>query len=167
MIKNLGSNRASKKHLGADGTFRMPRGNVSIAAKTALKVYTVTFVASGKTVAVFKVNYGGFVEAPKAPKIESDNLYSYDFVEWYHYGKEITRDITYTAVYRRTLIPREPADNDIGITASVMRYIVLLAATGAIFLFGAVPSLIIAVRAAAKARSHSSSEKFTKKGKKA
>ena len=130
-------------------------------------MYTVAFVASGKTVAVFKVPHGGTVEAPRAPRIENDNLYSYEFVDWYPKNTVITGDMTYIASYSRTLLPQKSEEVQIGITPSVMRYVVLSSTAAALTLFGVIPSLIISFVAIAKSRKHSSKKKFTKKGKKA
>ena len=163
-ILDANGNRIS---IERDGSFRMPNSNVNIAVKTVRRSYTVTFIASGKTVAVFRVPHGESIDPPRAPRIESDNLYSYEFIEWYPVGSVITGDVTYTAVYRRTLLPIKEIENDIGITPSVMRYVVLLAVAVSLFALGIVPASVIAAVYTHRVKKCSSRAKFTKKGKKA
>ena len=164
IILDANGNRIS---IERDGSFRMPNSNVNIAVKTVRRSYTVTFIASGKTVAVFRVPHGESIEPPRAPRIESDNLYSYEFIEWYPVGSVITGDVTYTAVYRRTLLPIKETENDIGITPSVMRYVVLLAVSVSLFALGIIPASVIAAVYTHRAKKCFSRAKFTKKGKKA
>ena len=160
MILDASGGRIS---LASDGSFRMPNGNVNIAVKTARKVYTVTFVASGKTVAVFNVLHGERIEPPKPPKLESDNLYSYDFVRWYPSNDVITRNVPYTAMYSRTLLPIKEVENDIGITPSVMRYVVLSAVAVSLFVIGVLPVAITVAVYVRREQRRSTPEEFYKK----
>ncbi len=124
-------------------SFRMPYGNVTVMQLTEIKYYTVSFVASGKTVLTYKVMHGTVVTPPEAPRLESDNLYSYAFVSWYPRLRSITSDTVFYAQYERTLLPREPEPSGIKVTDGVLRLIVLGGVACGLLVVGVIPSTVI------------------------
>ena len=148
-----------------DGSFRMPYSNVSIAVKARVATYTVTYVASGKVVAVLEVEHGAVPTPPTPPVLEKDNLYSYEFLEWYPTSGPVLRDVTYTAIYARTLLPsRQEDDSAIKITPNIMRFVVLAAVACILSAAGVIPAAVIATVYAVRLKKRSI---ITKKGKKA
>ena len=72
-------------------------GNVTSYTITVYKIYKVTFVVDGKTVATVPVNHGHNVET--MPQIPAKAGYDLTAPYWDHNGKNITADTTITAVY--------------------------------------------------------------------
>lgn len=102
-------------YMGQDGvkitvennSFLMPDGDVTVGVEYTVELYTVTFVANGKTVVSYLCNYGDVLDVPNAPKKASNEKYSYTFEYWSPTVCAVTGDATYTAIYSSTLIAAE------------------------------------------------------------
>ena len=74
-------------------------GNVTEYKIKVYKIYTVTFVADGKTIATEKVKYGFDVQ--KMPEIPAKEGFDKTAPVWDGDGRNITEDTTITAIYTK------------------------------------------------------------------
>lgn len=131
--------------LDTDSTFVMPMGDVTVGAVSKVKMYTVTFIAAGKTIASHRLAHGEAITPPAAPKLENDGKYSYEFVSWNAEIGTAVGNAEYIAIYRSQLLPEKPKEPAIVVSASVMRLIVTAFTVAAIFLFAVIPSTVMGI----------------------
>jgi len=125
------------------GTFWVVGKDVTISVMARYKTYTVTFKANGKNIYQTTAEYGSEITPPTAPKIGDDGVYSYKFVGWNQEITPVTCDVTYEAVYEKTLIPVKEDTGGIKISSGVKK--LLLVAMAAFLFFIALIALIVVI----------------------
>lgn len=129
-------------YMGQDGvkitvqnnSFTMPGGDVTVGVEYTVELYTVTFIANGKTVVSYLCNYGDVIDVPTAPKKASTEKYSYTFEYWAPQVSCVTGNATYIAIYSSAPIL---SDSDGGAKLSrtgLMLLLLLIFFVGCLFL---------------------------------
>ena len=85
--------------------FTMPAKDVTLKAKWNINKYTIKWVNwDGSEVRTdTEVPYGTELEAPANPTRAADAQYTYTFKDWDKPLEKVTKDVTYTAVYDKTV----------------------------------------------------------------
>ncbi len=127
-----------------DGSFRMPKSDVSLGVVCKENVYTVTFVDGDRVISIGEYKYGEEVVLPSAPSRLNDSKFSYTFDRWSPKINAVTGDVTYRAVYKLELLPKNKDSGGLKISASILRLIIAAIVGAAMLLFVVVPSSVIA-----------------------
>lgn len=106
----------------AKGTFRVLDSDVAISVRAVYETYTVTYKSNGKVFYQQTVQYGTVPTPPTPPKLSNDTMYSYKFAGWSADFTPVTCDVTYEAVYEKTLLPPKE-ELDLAISSDVKKII--------------------------------------------
>ncbi len=130
------------KHDINDGGFTMLGGDVTVGVDYEIEEYVISFVSDGKIIASFICRYGDTVTPPKNPQKAATDTFSYNFIGW---SEEITpavKNVVYTAVYERKVIPNE-GNSGLQITPSVMKILLLAVSACVMLVLVLIPSGIM------------------------
>lgn len=144
---------AEGKEIALEGTrFIMPDSDVTIGATATLREYKIIFKDGKRVIATQTYKHGDTVVPPAAPSKVSDNIYNYTFIGW-----GVTRaggvvdiplasgDATYVAIYRSEIIYKEDDSNQVYISESIMRLIVLGAVALGMLTLVVIPAIVISI----------------------
>ncbi len=133
-----------------DGEFVMPDSDVLITVSAEMIEYEVIFMNGGRVIASYKVLHGGTVTPPTGVTKKSDGTYTYTFLGWSSDGSDnlveigvITSDVTYTAVYEKTLIPVD--DDGFKVSARVLRLLIAAAVALGMIVVVVIPAGVISI----------------------
>jgi hypothetical protein len=115
-----------------DGSFSMPRDDISIIVDYKVLEYTVVFESEGKTIVTYKCLYGETVTPPGAPSKASDGKYTYTFFGWSSPIVPVTEDAVYSAIFTHTPIETEEKDG-LQISEGVLKKLVTVGVIAAVF----------------------------------
>ena len=132
-------------YVSEDGSFRMPNGSVSVSTLVKPIVYTITFIAGGKTIAVYEFKHGEEVVPPAPPVLAADDTYSYTFSNWSPEIGVALSDMTYEAVYTSELLPEDIDDGSPKMSPKVAKLIKLAKIAVGVFLGLVVLVIVIIV----------------------
>jgi len=122
-------------------TFIMPADDVTVGVDYTVLRYKITFVSDGKTIATYYRNYGDPVTPPSEPQKAPNEKYSFTFERWSPSVENVTRSVTYTAVYSSELLP--VTEKSMEISPSVLKLLLLAGVGLGCFVVIVVPSVIM------------------------
>lgn len=130
-----------KKNYLEDNSFNMPSDDVTVGVDYTVLRYKITFVSDGKTIVTYYRNYGDTVTPPKEPQKAPNEKYSFTFERWSPSVSDVTGNATYSAVYTATPLP--PVEQNMEISQSVLKLLLLAGVGGGCLVLIVIPSSVM------------------------
>lgn len=131
--------------LSSNGTFLLPDSDVVISVRAKYILYNVEFISGGAVISRQKLTYGAMPVLPLNPSVASDGNFNYTFTGWSPSVSAVTDNITYEAVFEKSVVTDNNSASQDNPLANIMKYVKLLLIAAAVLLSGGIALIVFVI----------------------